>query len=102
LKKHTKVYFKHFDLGEQDFVYDEVEWVLRKGQKRATDIHHIKARGMGGSNDKDVITNLMALSRVNHDKAEDETYPEAMLQEIHNRFLQTNPYQKWKKIIKSS
>jgi 5-methylcytosine-specific restriction endonuclease McrA len=34
--------------------------------RQAVDIHHIKARGMGGSNDKDVIENLMAVCRSCH------------------------------------
>jgi len=33
---------------------------------RATDIHHIEARGMGGSKEKDDIHNLMALCRKCH------------------------------------
>lgn len=72
--------------------------MLRKREQRATDIHHIDARGMGGSKSKDNITNLMALSRDNHDKAENESYPQVVLKEIHDQFLKSNPYQKWKKI----
>jgi 5-methylcytosine-specific restriction endonuclease McrA len=34
--------------------------------RQAVDIHHIKARGMGGTNDKDVIENLMAVCRSCH------------------------------------
>jgi len=34
--------------------------------RQAVDIHHIKARGMGGSKDKDVIENLQALCRPCH------------------------------------
>ena len=33
---------------------------------RATDIHHIEARGMGGTSLKDDINNLMALCRKCH------------------------------------
>jgi 5-methylcytosine-specific restriction endonuclease McrA len=33
---------------------------------RATDIHHIQARGMGGTKEKDDINNLMALCRKCH------------------------------------
>jgi 5-methylcytosine-specific restriction endonuclease McrA len=34
--------------------------------RQAVDIHHIKARGMGGSKDKDEIENLMAVCRSCH------------------------------------
>ena len=37
---------------------------------KAVDIHHIKARGMGGSKTKDHIENLAALCRLCHNKAE--------------------------------
>ncbi len=98
MQKHTKIYLNHFDIGEQDFVYDEVEWSLHNRTVRAVDIHHISPRGMGGSKEKDNISNLMALSRKNHNKAEDKTYPEAMLQEVHNHFMANNPYQKYEKV----
>ena len=38
--------------------------------RRAVDIHHISAIGMGGSNSKDFIENLAALCRNCHMKAE--------------------------------
>lgn len=60
MKKHIKIYLEHFDYDTDDFIPCEV-----CGSK-AVDIHHIKARGMGGSNDKDTIENLMALCRMCH------------------------------------
>ena len=36
-------------------------------KQQAVDIHHIDSRGMGGSNTKDIIENLMALCRSCHD-----------------------------------
>ena len=39
---------------------------------RAVDIHHIDARGMGGSKHKDFIENLAALCRQCHNKAESD------------------------------
>jgi 5-methylcytosine-specific restriction endonuclease McrA len=60
MKKHVKVYLNHFDYDTDDFIPCEV-----CGAK-AVDIHHIKARGMGGSNTKDVIENLQALCRKCH------------------------------------
>jgi 5-methylcytosine-specific restriction endonuclease McrA len=60
VKKHIVVYLDHFDYDTDDFIPCEV-----CGAK-AVDIHHIKARGMGGSNTKDVIKNLQALCRKCH------------------------------------
>jgi len=60
VKKHIVVYLHHFNYDTDDFIPCEV-----CGSK-AVDIHHIKARGMGGSNTKDVIENLQALCRKCH------------------------------------
>jgi 5-methylcytosine-specific restriction endonuclease McrA len=60
VKKHIVVYLDHFNYDTDDFIPCEV-----CGAK-AVDIHHIKARGMGGSNTKDVIENLQALCRKCH------------------------------------
>lgn len=60
MKNHVKVYLKHFGYCETDFIPCEVCGC------RAVDIHHIKARGMGGSNTKDKIENLQALCRQCH------------------------------------
>jgi len=60
MKKHVKVYMKHFGYGEQDIIMDEL------GDGVAVDIHHIVLKSQGG---KDEIGNLIALSRRNHDAA---------------------------------
>jgi 5-methylcytosine-specific restriction endonuclease McrA len=71
MKKHTKIYFEHHGYDISDFIPCEI-----CGTK-AVDIHHIDARGMGGTN-KDNINNLMALCRVCHlyygDKKEYKDY----------------------------
>ena len=71
MKKHTKIYFEHYGYDISDFIPCEI-----CGAK-AVDIHHIDARGMGGSN-KDNINNLMALCRECHvyygDKKEFKDY----------------------------
>lgn len=92
MKKHTKIYINHFKLGEQDFFFDEIEWVVNKNQVRAVDINHINARGMGGSKKKDTIENLMALSRENHEKYGDKKYYKKFLKKVHEEFLNNNPY----------
>jgi len=63
MKKHTKIYFIHFDLSGFEFIACEC-----CGSK-AVDIHHIDPKGMGGSKTKDYIENLIALCRVCHVKA---------------------------------
>jgi 5-methylcytosine-specific restriction endonuclease McrA len=60
MRNHTKIYFDFFGLDESDFVGCEV-----CGHK-AVDIHHIEARGMGGSKEADNIENLMAVCRICH------------------------------------
>lgn len=54
---------------------------------KAVDIHHIKARGMGGSKTMDVIDNLMAVCRVCHVYYGDKKDKLDMLVEIHHRHL---------------
>lgn len=60
MKNYTKVYFKHFNIAGDEFIPCEC-----CGAK-AVDIHHIQARGMGGSKSKDDIENLMAVCRKCH------------------------------------
>ena len=90
MKKQTSLYMKRFDLGEQDLIYDELEWVQRGLFVRAVDINHIEPRRMGGSKTKDYIENLMALSRENHIRFENGEIPNA--KEIHMEFLKNSPY----------
>ena len=71
MKNYVKIYFEHHGYDISDFIACEI-----CGAK-AVDIHHIDARGMGGSN-KDNINNLMALCRECHvyygDKKEFKDY----------------------------
>lgn len=71
----------HFDFGIEDFIPCEV------CSRRAVDIHHIEARGMGGSNEKDHIENLMAVCRECHNKYGDKVDYKSMLKEIHKKYL---------------
>jgi hypothetical protein len=81
MKKHVKIYMDFFGYGEQDFIPDELEGT------RASEIHHIDARGMGGSKGKDHIDNLMALSRKNHDKYGDKKQYKQWLYQKHQDFI---------------
>lgn len=60
MRKHTQIYLQGMGYKKSDFIPCEV------CGRQAVDIHHIKARGMGGSKDKDVIENLMAVCRSCH------------------------------------
>jgi len=60
MRKHTKIYFDYYDYGEQDFIACEICGC------KAVDIHHLEAKGMGGSKTKDYIENLIAVCREHH------------------------------------
>jgi hypothetical protein len=82
MKKHTKLYL-------QEMGYDETDWIpCEVCNRQAVDIHHIEARGMGGTSNHDTIENLMALCRelpLNL-YGDVKSYKE-WLQEIHNKKL---------------
>jgi hypothetical protein len=77
MRKHVKIYMKHFGYGEQDFIPSEVSGA------RATDIHHIEPKGMGGSKTKDYIENLIALTREEHERAHADREFNAYIKELH-------------------
>lgn len=82
MRKHTKIYFDYFGYGKEDFVSCEV------CGRRACDTHHIDCRGMGGSKDKDVIENLMAVCRECHIKYGDKKEYMDFLKEKHYEFME--------------
>jgi len=61
MKPYIKKYFKYFGYDETDAIFCEV------CGKIAQDLHHIQARGMGGSKYRDNIENIMALCRPCHE-----------------------------------
>lgn len=75
--KYKKVYFDYYRYGEQDTIQCEI------CNQRAVDIHHIEPKKMGGSKNKDVIENLMALCRECHTSAHNNFYSKKYLKEIH-------------------
>lgn len=81
MRNHTRIYMEYFGYAMDDFIPCEV-----CGNK-AVDIHHIKARGMGGSKTMDAIDNLMAVCRVCHVDYGDKKDKLDMLVEIHHRHL---------------
>ena len=87
MKKHVKIYMEHFGYGIEDFIPSEING------DRATQIHHIIPRGMGGSKTKDYIENLIGLTFEQHEQAEKRREPwlsAEELQIIHNKFLDEN------------
>ncbi|MDA3837257.1 MAG: HNH endonuclease signature motif containing protein [Nanoarchaeota archaeon] len=90
MQKHTKVYLKHFNIGEQDYIPSEIS-----GSPATGGIHHIKFLSAGG---KDEIENLIALTKQEHDQAHYKEYPYLEREELfeyHKKF--TNVYKQLNK-----
>jgi hypothetical protein len=81
MRKHTKVYLDFFGYGMDSWMPCEV------CGSTAVDVHHIEARGMGGSKTKDEIDNLMGLCRSCHIEYGDKRKYMDMLREAHMRFM---------------
>ena len=81
MERHTRIYFNYFGFNEADFIPCEV-----CGHK-AVDIHHIDARGMGGSKEADKIENLMAVCRICHILYGDKKNYKQYLKDIHFKLL---------------
>lgn len=77
MKKHTKLYMDFFGYGIEDWIPCEI------CERKAVDIHHIEARGMGGSKEKDHVDNLMALCRDCHTTYGDVKDAKDHLKKIH-------------------
>jgi len=89
MKKHVKIYLDYFypHFGPDDFFICELTGT------RAVDVHHIEARGMGGSKQKDDIKNLMGLARLPHQLYGDLSFYEGHLKEAHYCFMENRiPY----------
>ena len=82
MQKHTKAYIKYFDYIVGDFIPCEVCGA------QAVDIHHIEARGMGGTNKDDLIKNLMAVCRKCHIKYGDKTKYKDWLKALHQKRIE--------------
>lgn len=89
--KYKKIYFNHFSLGPDDFCYCEV-CLHERREVRMNWVHHIKAKGMGGSKEKDHIENLMGICYDCDHKYGDRVQYMDYLIEIHKEFMKNNPY----------
>jgi 5-methylcytosine-specific restriction endonuclease McrA len=77
MQKHTQIYLQGMGYKKTDFIPCEV------CGSQAVDIHHINARGMGGSKTADVIENLMGLCRSCHIEYGDKKQYKEFLKDIH-------------------
>jgi len=77
MQKHTQIYLQGMGYKKTDFIPCEV------CGSQAVDIHHIEARGMGGSKRADVIDNLMGLCRKCHIEYGDKKQYKEFLKDIH-------------------
>jgi len=77
MKNHTKIYLQGMKFDVTDFIPCEI------CGKQAVDIHHIESRGMGGTNTKDTLDNLMALCRKCHVDLGDIDQYKDYLKSIH-------------------
>lgn len=76
MEPHTKIYLTANNYDKSDVILCEVCGMV------AVDIHHIEARGMGGSKSKDDPNNLMALCRKCHVKYGDKKQYKEFLKQI--------------------
>lgn len=81
MKNHTRLYLNDMGYSTADVIPCEV------CSAQAVDIHHIKARGMGGSQELDTIDNLMALCRKCHTEYGDVPNLRQLLADIHNKHI---------------
>jgi len=88
MKKHTKLYLDYFGYGIEDFIPCE------SCGAKAVDIHHIEARGMGGTKKADTIDNLMALCREHHMEFGDKKQHKEYLKNTHDFYIQLRKFGK--------
>ena len=90
MKPHVKKYMDALGYTPGDWMPCEVAALEAsdcKGKGTAVDIHHIEARGMGGSNDANSPANLMALCRECHEYYGDKRQHTDFLQLVHRTFM---------------
>lgn len=86
MKPHTKLYLDYFGLDISSHIQCEV-CSNDNIYQTAVDIHHINARGMGGTKKGEDIKNLIALCREHHDKLGDRKEFKEYLTKVHLKNL---------------
>ena len=83
MKPYVKTYINALGLDPSEPIYSELSGNV------ANDIHHIEARGMGGTSnpERNSIFNLMALTRDEHEKYGDRKQYKQFLKVKHMEFL---------------
>ncbi len=81
MQKHTKIYLDYYGYDETDFIGCEI-----CGSK-TVDVHHLIAKGMGGSKTKDYIENLIGVCRDCHVKCHGSIEFNNKAKEIHKKNL---------------
>lgn len=84
MQAHTRIYIQALGLDPLDPIYSELSPGIV-----ANDVHHIDARGMGGTKDptKNSIFNLMALTSDEHTEYGDKQHHKEFLKTKHMNFL---------------
>ena len=83
MKRHVKIYLDAF--GFDGLSPLECEACNRWN---GTDVHHIEARGMGGSKHADTIDNLMLLCRECHIRYGDKKQFKDWLKRVHAQYME--------------
>lgn len=84
MEKHTKIYLDFFEVSYCSGTGEYEPLKCEYCEKRLIiDVHHIDNKGMGGSDKKDYIENLIGLCRDCHDAAHDEKITKEALIKKH-------------------
>ena len=78
MQPYLENYRRYFGYGEQDHVPSEISGLP------ASDIHHIIYRSAGGT---DLIDNLIALTRDEHNRVHNHSLTEEYLLHTHRQFM---------------
>lgn len=83
MQTHTQIYFVFFGYAYGDFIPSELSF------GRATEIHHIENKGMGGTKNPDInhIENVMAVNRKEHEEHGDKKKYLSFLKTSHAAFI---------------
>lgn len=81
MQKHVENYMDYFGYGIDDYIPSELSGLP------CVDIHHIIKRSQGGSDDPE--TNLIGLTRKEHEKAEASIYSKEYLLRKHKEFIKS-------------